>query len=239
MLLVPAATEAALHEEELLAAQASPVPITTGSNTTAVGSRGCAVVKAVTKVVGAVVNATVRNVAHETTRAMCKAKIAPPPGVTMKALHSGIAKGAGPSAAVSQTTIESLAGSTALYASSSITSTNSQGSSSKRKADRDYSEDLRISSKRRTSSGGDDINPDAFQEQYSSCLTADQRNQPPDSTARVSLPNPNLRLMFRVKCLGQSSELTTRDSGRTAGLSSLSSPTLSSQALVRISKCLG
>ena len=90
-LLAPAATKAALHEEELPAVPASSEPITTGSNTTAVGSRGCAVVKAVTNVVGAVVNAKVRNVAHETTRAMCKAKIAPPPGVTMRAPHSGIA----------------------------------------------------------------------------------------------------------------------------------------------------
>ena len=58
MLLVPAATKAALHEEELPAVPASSEPITTGSNTTAVGSRGCAVVKAVTNVVGTVVNAT-------------------------------------------------------------------------------------------------------------------------------------------------------------------------------------
>ena len=64
MLLVPAATEAARHEEESLATPASPVPILTESNTTAVGSMGCAVVKAVADVVGAVVNTTVRNVDH-------------------------------------------------------------------------------------------------------------------------------------------------------------------------------
>ena len=53
--LVPSATEAALHEEESLAAPESPGPITTESNTTVVDSMGCAVVQAVTNVVGAVV----------------------------------------------------------------------------------------------------------------------------------------------------------------------------------------
>ena len=76
MLLVPAATEAALNEEESLAAPTSPVPITTESTTTTVGPMGCAVVKAVTDAVGAVVNTTVRNVDHQTARATRTAKIA-------------------------------------------------------------------------------------------------------------------------------------------------------------------
>ena len=108
--------------------------------------------------------------------------------------------------------------------------------SRKRKADRGHSEDLRISSKSRPSSGGDHNTLDAFQEGYSSCLTGDQLNQPPESTVRVSSLTPKSRPMFRVQCLGQSSE-STRVNSRTAGVNGSSNSTLSSHAFARI-QCL-
>jgi hypothetical protein len=236
VLLVPAATEATPSEEKSQAVPASLVSFATGSNAAAVDSMGRAVAKAVTDVVGAVVNAEVSHVEHETTMAMRAATSALPLGATMIIPSSETAKVANSSATAS-TTAGSRARSTVLCAGGGSASTNSQGSSSKRKA-RDHSDGLRISSKRRNRSGGDDVNPVALQVRYSSCLPTDQptpsRNQLSESAARVSSPNLKSALMVRVKCLGQSSELPSRGSCRTAGASTPSSPTLTS--LARLSR---
>ncbi len=72
---------------------------------------------------------------------------------------------------------------------------------SARKA-RDHIDGLRVSSKRRTSSG-DNANPDALQVRYSSCATANQQNQLSESAVRVSSPYPKSELMLRGKCKGR------------------------------------
>jgi hypothetical protein len=161
------------------------------------------VVKEVAEVVGAVVNAAVRNVEHATTMAMRAAPSALPLDATMIVQISEIAEVAGPGTATS--TAGSRAGSTVLCAGGSIASTNSQCSGSERKS-RDHSDGLLFSSKRRTSSGDNDVHPDALQARDSSCPAADLPNQLSELAARVSSPNPKSVQIFQVKCLGQSSE---------------------------------
>jgi hypothetical protein len=84
--------------------------------------------------------------------------------------------------------------------------------------------------------GGDDVHPNEMQVRYSSCPATDLPNQLSESAARVSSPNPKAVLIFQAKCLGQSSEPTSRVRGRTAGSSRPSSLTLTSQALAQISR---
>ncbi len=141
LLLVTAATESIPSEDKSKAMPASIVSIATGPNASLVDSMECAVVKAVAEVVGAEVNAVVRNVEHATTIAMCAAPGALPQGATTIVPILEKAKVAGPGAVTS--TAGSRAGSTVLCAGGSIASTISQCSGGKRKA-RDHSDGLRF-----------------------------------------------------------------------------------------------
>ena len=93
-----------------------------------------------------------------------------------------------------------------VCASGSTTSTNRQCSNNKRKVDRDSSADPRISSKRRTSSGGDELNPEALQEGYSSSCPC----HPSESTAQASRLSPPPEAANKVACPVQLAEPTTQ-----------------------------
>jgi hypothetical protein len=94
--------------------------------------------------------AAVSNMAHPTAMAMCAAESAMPTCAVVTIILNSTIAGAGAAAS----TAGSQSDLTVISAFGSIASINGQCSSSKRKA-RDHGGGLRISSKRRTSSGGD------------------------------------------------------------------------------------
>jgi hypothetical protein len=118
---------------------------------------------------------------------MCAAESAKPTSVVTTVLHFEIAAAAGAGAVTS--TARSQAGLPVVCAVGSVARIDSQCSSSKRKA-RVHGGGQRTSSKRRTSSSGDKVNPDPIPVQYftpivsdalqvwcSNCLTASHPSQ--------------------------------------------------------------